>query len=207
MKNIEVMRRVLLGYMAFLFFTMPLQGKAQEGSSEAGEAGTNRMALHGYARTGMFGAKETLRHYYTEGEMQLDFSLARRARAFTELRYRLEKSGSHWEAREVYVDFSYNEWDVRIGQQIFQWGRADGYNPTNCLSPQDLSVYSPDYDDKRMGRLAARITYNFYPLRRVGLATCLSAISPAHRSRTTGGALAIYPLPCPLCLGRPWCGD
>lgn len=55
--------------------------------------------------------------------------------------------------------------DFRIGQQIVVWGRADGFNPTNNISPADFTVYSPDEDDKRQSNFIAKGVYNFQPFK------------------------------------------
>jgi hypothetical protein len=63
------------------------------------------------------------------------------------------------ELREGYVDLRFGGFDARVGRQIIAWGRADGINPTDRLSPNDLRALVPDNDDRRMGTSAIRATY------------------------------------------------
>ena len=49
--------------------------------------------------------------------------------------------------------------DVRAGRQIIAWGRADGVNPTDNLSGQDLTLLVPDDADRRLGTTAVRASY------------------------------------------------
>ena len=49
--------------------------------------------------------------------------------------------------------------DLRVGRQIFAWGRADGVNPTDNLTGEDLTLLAPDDDDRRLGTTAVRASY------------------------------------------------
>ena len=69
------------------------------------------------------------------------------------------------DAREAYVNAYLGPLDLRLGQQVIVWGRADGFNPTNNLNAVDWRIRSPNEDDKRIGNLAARAFLNFRPLR------------------------------------------
>jgi len=44
----------------------------------------------------------------------------------------------HLNARELYLRFSTASLDVTVGKQIFAWGKADGFNPTDNLNPYDF---------------------------------------------------------------------
>ena len=48
---------------------------------------------------------------------------------------------------------------MRAGRQIIAWGRADGVNPTDNLSGQDLTLLVPDDVDRRLGTTAVRASY------------------------------------------------
>jgi len=48
--------------------------------------------------------------------------------------------------------------DLRLGKQIVAWGRADGINPTDNLTPRDYRVLLPYDEDQRFGAWAARAT-------------------------------------------------
>jgi hypothetical protein len=65
------------------------------------------------------------------------------------------------ELREAFVDFRFGRLDVRAGRQIIAWGRADGVNPTDNLSGEDLTLLAPDDDDRRFGATAIRASYYF----------------------------------------------
>ena len=58
---------------------------------------------------------------------------------------------------EGYVTFHTSDADLRVGRQIIAWGRADGINPTDNLTPRNYRVLLPNDDDQRFGIWAARL--------------------------------------------------
>jgi hypothetical protein len=63
------------------------------------------------------------------------------------------------ELREAFVDLRFGHLDVRVGRQIVAWGRADGVNPTDNLTGEDLTLLTPEDDDRRLGTTALRASY------------------------------------------------
>lgn len=63
------------------------------------------------------------------------------------------------EAREVYVDLRFGRLDARVGRQIVAWGRADGINPTDNVTPRDYTIFVPDDADRRVGTTGARASW------------------------------------------------
>ncbi|MCD6331974.1 MAG: hypothetical protein J7L89_01750, partial [Bacteroidales bacterium] len=87
-------------------------------------------------------------------------------KAYGEIRFR---SGfefgtpvSELEIREAYVDLNLGWASLRAGKQILAWGRADGFNPTDNLTPRNYFVRSPLPDDMRMGNYA--LSLNLHPV-------------------------------------------
>ncbi len=56
-----------------------------------------------------------------------------------------------------------SRWDWRAGKQIIAWGRADGINPTDVVSPRDYTILLPFDEDQRMGVWALSGTYAWSP--------------------------------------------
>jgi hypothetical protein len=75
------------------------------------------------------------------------------------LRGPIGDSDAAGELREAFVDVRFGQLDVRIGRQIIAWGRADGVNPTDNLTGEDLTLLAPDDDDRRLGTTAVRASY------------------------------------------------
>jgi len=110
---------------------------------------------------------------YGEAALKLRISRAPYGDAFTEFRIRSGYLDGQLDVeldlREAYVNAYAGPVDIRFGHQIIVWGRADGVNPTNNLTPIDMRVRSPDEDDKRMGNLGLRMHLNFLPVRIEGV--------------------------------------
>jgi hypothetical protein len=110
--------------------------------------------------------------------------------AYAEARFRYGLQGEAKELfvdlREAYVNLYAGPLDLRLGQQIIVWGRADALNPTNNLTPFDLRVRSPVEDDRRLGNVGARAFLNFAPMRLEGVwmpiyaASELPVVVPAY---------------------------
>ena len=97
---------------------------------------------------------------YGELALKLDAKAGEHGAALAELRARYGQQGQvrdlFLELREAYVDLYAGPLDLRVGQQIIVWGRADAFNPTNTLTAVDWRVRSPIEDDRRLGNLAVR---------------------------------------------------
>ena len=58
---------------------------------------------------------------------------------------------------EGYLAIHFPRADLRLGRQIVAWGRADGINPTDNMTPRDYVVLLPFEDDQRFGTSGARL--------------------------------------------------
>jgi hypothetical protein len=177
-------------WIAAALFPLPTaaQGLFEEavaGQKEAPAAGDHHAAdsgaqvrnleLNGYVRADLFIGKapgvdaSELKSGYGE------LSLSARARAdhwgdaYGELRLR---NGFEWgerlteiALREAYINLFLGPLDLRFGQQIIAWGRADGFNPTDNLTPRDMNVRSANEDDRRFANVALRGWLNLPPTR------------------------------------------
>ncbi|HTV21444.1 MAG TPA: DUF1302 family protein [Polyangiaceae bacterium] len=155
------------------------QSDASVTSSAAGEGGVRRPTLHGYTRADVFAGKAVGRSRpefqatYAELALRLGIDDPGVGDAHAEVRVRSGLDGvtpgPDVDLREAYVNLYLGKLDLRVGQQIIVWGRADAFNPTNNLTPTDLRVRSPVEDDRRLGSLAARLWFDLAPLRLEGV--------------------------------------
>lgn len=135
--------------------------------------------LNGYVRGDAFFGKETrgndaiLRAGYGELALQLRTQGHEYGDAFAEARFRYGQQGDTQDLivdlREAYANLYAGPFDLRLGKQIIVWGKADGFNPTNNITPVDLTVRSPLEDDRRVGNFGARAFLNFAPVRVEGV--------------------------------------
>jgi hypothetical protein len=64
--------------------------------------------------------------------------------------------------QEAYIDY-YNDWlSLRMGRQVMTWGKADEINPTDVLSPQDLTNMMEDKIIRKQGLFAIKANWLFY---------------------------------------------
>jgi hypothetical protein len=135
--------------------------------------------LNGYVRGDMFVGKVPgysqgeIKAGYGELALQLKVSGGALADGFAEARFRYGRQGHEQklfsDLREAYVNAYFGLVDLRLGHQIIVWGRADGFNPTNNLTPMDLRIRSPIEDDRRLGNVGARAFLNLTPVRIEGV--------------------------------------
>lgn len=123
--------------------------------------------IHGYGRGVLYIGKENgsqkVSSGYLETAFRVKFIPDKAVNIFSEFRLRggYEYGNSFLEPvlRELYADISLGRFDLRIGHQILAWGRADGINPTDNLTPKNYFVRSPEPDDIRMGNNLFRARY------------------------------------------------
>jgi hypothetical protein len=66
---------------------------------------------------------------------------------------------THSKLLEGYATAHFDNADLRVGRQIIAWGRADGINPTDNLTPHDYTVMLPFEDDQRFGATALKLDW------------------------------------------------
>ena len=135
--------------------------------------------LGGYVRGDVFIGKvpdegtAQMKAAYGELTLKLRASGGKHGDAFAEARFRHGLQGAEQrlftDLREAYVNAYLGPLDLRVGHQIVVWGRADGFNPTNNITPFDLRVRSPIEDDRRLANTGVRAFLNFQPFRLEGV--------------------------------------
>ena len=60
-------------------------------------------------------------------------------------------SGQQHRLREAYIARNFGDCRTRLGRQIISWGRADGINPTDRISPRDYTLLVPEEADNQGG--------------------------------------------------------
>lgn len=64
-----------------------------------------------------------------------------------------------YRVRELYWSDRLGSLDLKLGRIMTAWGRADGINPTDNLSPRDFTLLAPEDGDLRFGNEAIQISY------------------------------------------------
>jgi len=150
--------------------TLAAPARGQDGAAPASASEANvfeRLGVTGAVRAGYWSSTRNLDSEQNIGAGMLWLKTSHKvsdrvsflAEGWTALRGPLEYGDATGELREAFVDLRFGRLDVRAGRQIIAWGRADGVNPTDNLSGQDLRLLVPDDADRRLGTTAVRASY------------------------------------------------
>lgn len=168
---------VLMHFVLFSVFVVQLSAQSlfEEATGSVDSQDKPPYELNGYVRGVLYEGKvpekdeaET-KSGYAEASLKLRVRKEDLGDGFAEMRYRsgheFGEDVSEVNLREAYVNTYVGKFDFRIGKQIVVWGRADGFNPTNNITPQNMLVRSPDEDDRREGNFLIRSYLNLQPVR------------------------------------------
>lgn len=122
----------------------------------------------GYARGAVYGATPSFDFSTLFGELALQGKLSHgKAFLFADARLReglqFGETGTVFQLKEAYAGYQSGKLDLYLGNQIVAWGRADGFNPTNTLTPVDYFFLTPDPDDQTLPNFMLRAKYRLSP--------------------------------------------
>jgi hypothetical protein len=83
--------------------------------------------------------------------------------------------------REAWLEYMTDSWDVRVGRQIIVWGKADGVQITDVISPMDYTEFlARDYDDIRtpVDSFKFRLLKDLYNLEFIWVPVFKAAVLP-----------------------------
>lgn len=111
----------------------------------------------------LYREQEPKKNYVNQVTLDLEASqeLGLDSRLFLNGRLREDVEGTGrdmYRLREAFFDSRFDSLDVRIGRQIFAWGRTDVINPTDNFSPRNL-VDLFDDDNEKLGVISASSRY------------------------------------------------
>lgn len=174
-------KKTTLFLISFLevILILSMSGLSAQGLFEKAEETLNLQKqpfeLNGYLRSTLFvgkvpeSNKAEIKSGYGEAALKLKVRKKKFGDAFAEIRFR---RGSEWNQpvsetilREAYVNLYLGPFDFRIGHQIVVWGRADGFNPTDNITPQNGLTRSANEDDIRVANFLFRSFLNLKPWR------------------------------------------
>lgn len=158
----------------FLFIGMATAGFAQslfESESESANSSDEKNAgfsLNGYMKSSVYGGGKEYNLATTFAELVLQGKLNYK-NAFLQSDIRLREGlffNSHeqqYELTELYGGYRSEKFDLLLGNQIVLWGRTDGFNPTDNITPTDYFFLTPDPEDQQLSNFMLRMKYRFTP--------------------------------------------
>lgn len=78
--------------------------------------------------------------------------------------------------KEAYVSYKTQKLDIFLGNQIVVWGRTDGFNPTNNITPNDYFFLSYEPDDQKLSNFMLRTKW-----KPIGIADLEVVVIPFYR--------------------------
>ena len=170
----------LLVFLPFFVPSLLLAGDFFD--DDTGENAVNNklsFELNGFTRGVLFEGKSVggdgldLKSGYGELGLKCRARVGEYGDGYAEFRFRAgSEFGSalkEFNLREAYVNAYLGNLSLRLGHQIVVWGRADAFNPTNNITPQNMIARSTDEDDRKVGNFLLRATYSLGPLRFEGI--------------------------------------
>lgn len=153
-------------FLFFLLCSLPIGFLSAQGlfesAGQAAETNSDKaVRLEGYVRGSAFGAGDNYDFGTLFGETSLQLNV--KAKDFivnSDLRfrsgYRFGESFTEFELKEAYAGWATKHVDLLLGEQIVTWGRTDGINPTNNISPNHYFFLSANPDDQKMSNFMLR---------------------------------------------------
>ncbi len=159
------MNKIIVIYM-LMFCTIPLNAQLFEtATTQTGTSGKN-IVFGGYLRASAYGGSNFYDYTNTFAEFSLQAKAQKgKAFLFTDLRFRTGMEFNEYqntiELKEAYAAYKSTWFALSLGYQIITWGQADGFNPTNNLSPNNYFFLSANPDDRKLPNMMLKA--DFYP--------------------------------------------
>lgn len=139
-----------------------------EQSGQQEEITKNRLEWGGYARGSAYGGSRQFNFstLFAEAALQGKYTF-RKAFLYTDIRLRegsqFGENELNLQLKEAYAGYQSKKLDLYLGNQIVSWGRAEGFNPTNSITPRDYFFLTAEPDDQTMPNFLLRAKYHFTP--------------------------------------------
>lgn len=143
---------------------MYAQGLFESELSNADTVQKSSIEFDGYVRASAFGGTERYDYSTVFGEFCLQSKLSNNQTfLFADLRFRngifFNKKHNDFQLKEAYAGYQSDKLNLFIGNQIITWGRTDGFNPTNHITPNDYFFLTANLDDQKLSNFLLRMEY------------------------------------------------
>jgi len=163
-------KKILLILILFISgFVSQAQGLFESITSDRDDSDdTSSFVLNGYARGSAYGGSDGYDFTTLFGEFALQGRVSRGKTFFHgDVRIReglfFDERQTIVELKEAYAAYRGENSSFYIGNQIVSWGRTDGFNPTDNITPHDYFFLTPDHDDQLMSNFIIRSKVRFTP--------------------------------------------
>ncbi len=187
-----MVKRLLVFLCFFVPSLLPAEDFFDDEKDGTAISAKSSFELNGFTRGVFFGGKTVdedgfeLKAGYGELGLKCRTRIGRYGDGYAEIRFRAghEFGGliKEFNLREAYVNTYLGNLDIRLGHQIVVWGRADEFNPTGNITPQNMIARSTDLDDRKVGNFLLRSSYDPGPLEFefIWVPQYVSSVLPMH---------------------------
>ncbi len=148
-----------------IFFTILICATLQV---RAQWSGNTDFSIHGFGRGSVYGGSKAYDLTSVFAELSLQASL-KKGPAILESDIRFttgmffNEKDARFRIRELYAGYKSQKFDIFLGNQIVIWGRMDGFNPTNNITPSDYFFLSSDPADQQQSNFMLKMQYRPLP--------------------------------------------
>jgi hypothetical protein len=124
--------------------------------------------IGGYGRGSAYGLSPSYdyNNVFAEFAFQGKLSL-KRTFLYTDLRFRYGMEfnvlGPTFELKETYVGYQSPKLDLYLGAKIITWGRCDGFNPTDNITPYNYFFLTANPDDQKLSNFLMHTRWHITP--------------------------------------------
>lgn len=120
--------------------------------------------LNGYARGAVYGGSKLYDYSNAFSEFSLKAQVDhKKTFMVADLRLRegvfFDKRDFQIQLKEAYAGYKGEKMDLFLGNQIVAWGRTDGFNPTNNITPNDYFFLTYEPDDQKLSNFMLRTKF------------------------------------------------
>lgn len=144
------------------------QGLFENAVNNSNEDKKLSIDFNGYGRGSVYGGSKFYDYSNVFAEFALQGKLAvNKAFLFTDLRFRagteFDSLYTHLQMKETYVGFQSDKFDAYLGAKIITWGRMDGFNPTDNITPYDYFFLTANPDDQKLPNILLQTRWYITP--------------------------------------------
>ena len=151
----EHRKKILIVFMVLLSGTFYGQGLFESATANEEKSNKPAISFNGYGRGSFYGGSRLYDFQSVFGEFGVQGKLSiNHAFLFADLRARgglqYDSLYATLQLKEAYVGYQSKQFDIYFGEKIITWGRTDGFNPTNNITPYDYFLLTADPDDQTL---------------------------------------------------------
>lgn len=154
----------------FMLCSIFVKGQSLFESATQNSTNNDNLGLNltGYVRGSAFCGGETYDFTNVFGEVSLQAGLMQNQFVMnSDIRFRsgfqFNQTLSEFELKEAYAGIITSHFDLLLGEQIVSWGRTDGFNPTNNITPNNYFFFSANPDDQKIPNFMLRADIRLSP--------------------------------------------